>query len=84
MKRAMTRIAYVNGRYLARAAAKVSIDDRALYFGDGVYEVSLVSGGRLIDEARHMARLERSLAATRIGWPVTRDALAGIYAKSFR
>jgi D-alanine transaminase len=78
MKRAMTRIAYVNGRYLPRAAAKVSIDDRALYFGDGVYEVCEVSGGRLIDEPRHMARLTRSLEATRIGWPVTRDALSKI------
>lgn len=78
MKRAMTRIAYVNGRYLPRSAAEVPIDDRAYVFGDGVYEVCLVSGGRLIDEARHMARLERSLAATRIAWPVTRDALAKI------
>ena len=49
-----------------------------LYFGDGVYEVCLVVDGRLIDEARHMARLGRSLEATRIGWPVTREALAKI------
>jgi D-alanine transaminase len=78
MKRAMTRIAYVNGRYLPRSAANVSIDDRASNFGDGIYEVCLVVDGRLIDEALHMARLGRSLEATRIGWPVTRDALAKI------
>ena len=71
----MTRFAYVNGRYVSGLRAVVPIDDRALYFGDGVYEVCQVLGGRIIDEARHMARLTRSLAELRIGWPVTRDAL---------
>ena len=41
----MSRIAYVNGRYLAHALARVSIDDRAFVFGDGVYEVCEVRGG---------------------------------------
>ncbi len=74
----MTRIAYVNGRYLPRREALVSIDDRALYFGDGVYEVCEVRSGRLVDEALHMARLARSLAAVRMNWPVTCEALAKI------
>lgn len=74
----MSRIAYVNGQYLPHAAAGVSIDDRALYFGDGVYEVCEVRDRRLIDEARHMARLMRSLAALRIAPPVTEGALAKI------
>lgn len=68
----------MNGRYLPRGQAQVSIDDRALYFGDGVYEVCEVRAGGIIDENRHMARLERSLGELRIGWPVTREALANI------
>ena len=74
----MSRIAYVNGRYLPRAEAQVSIDDRALYFGDGVYEVCEVRAGRLVDETRHLDRLARSLEALRIAWPIARTALAGV------
>ena len=58
----MSRIAYVNGRYLPHRDAKVHIEDRGYQFADGVYEVCEVRGGRLVDERRHMARLERSLA----------------------
>jgi len=72
----MSRIAYVNGRYLPYASAGVSIDDRGYQFGDGVYEVCEIRDGALIDEARHLARLLRSLGALRIRAPVTAPALA--------
>ncbi len=71
----MSRFAYVNGRYLRLAEAVVSIDDRAFTFGDGVYEVCEVSRGALIEEQRHLDRLDRSLAALRIDWPLGREAL---------
>ena len=71
----MSRIAYVNGRYVPLAQASVSIDDRAFTFGDGVYEVCEVRGGALIEETRHLARLGRSLAAVRIAWPIGEAAL---------
>ena len=74
----MSRIAYVNGRYVRHAEARVSIDDRAVCFGDGVYEVCEVRGGALIDEARHLARLARSLDAVRIAAPVGEPALRGV------
>jgi len=72
----MSRIAYVNGRYLPRTEAKVSIEDRGFQFADGVYEVCEVKGGRLIDERRHMARLARSLREVRIARPMSEAALA--------
>ena len=71
----VSRIAYVNGRYVPLAKAAVSIDDRAFTFGDGVYEVCEISGGALIEESRHLARLGRSLAALRIAWPIKEKAL---------
>jgi len=71
----MSRVAYVNGRYLPLASAGVSILDRAFVFGDGVYEVCLVRGGALIDEARHLERLKTSLAALRIAAPIGHAAL---------
>ncbi len=74
----MSRIAYVNGRYLPGAAAAVSIDDRAFTFGDGVYEVCEVRAGALIDETGHLARLGRSLAALRISWPIGEAALRAV------
>ncbi len=66
----MSRVAYVNGRYLPLARAGVSVLDRAFVFGDGVYEVCLVRDGALIDERRHLARLKTSLAALRIAAPI--------------
>lgn len=72
----MSRIAYVNGRYLPRAQAAVSIEDRGFQFADGVYEVCEVRAGRIIDERRHMARLDRSLSELRIARPMSPAALA--------
>ena len=74
----MSRLAYVNGRYVRLAEAAVSIQDRAFQFGDGVYEVCQVRGGALIDETRHLARLEASLRALRIAAPVGPAALRRI------
>jgi len=71
----MSRIAYVNGRYLPLRDAAVSIQDRGYQFADGVYEVCEVRGGLLIDERRHMARLKRSLDELRIRLPMSLAAL---------
>jgi D-alanine transaminase len=71
----MSRVAYVNGRYVRHAEAAVSIDDRAFLFADGVYEVIEVFGGRLIGEAAHLERLARSLRELRIAPPVAEAAL---------
>jgi D-alanine transaminase len=71
----MSRIAYVNGRYLPMRNAMVHIEDRGYQFGDGVYEVCEVREGRLIDERRHLARLRRSLDELRIRTPMSPKAL---------
>ncbi len=57
---------FLNGDYTVLPEAKVSVMDRGFIFGDGVYEVVPVYGGRPFRFAEHMARLDRSLAATRI------------------
>ncbi len=71
----MSRIAYVNGRYVRHAEAAVHIEDRGYQFADGVYEVCGVRGGRLMDEALHLERLERSLVELRIAMPMSLPAL---------
>src|SRR5215471_13736012 len=80
----MSRIAYVNGRYLPRDAAKVAVEDRGYQFADGVYEVCEVRGGRLVDERRHMARLNRSLGELRIAAPMSQAALAVVLRETIR
>ena len=80
----MSRIAYVNGRYLPHAQAAVGIEDRGFQFADGVYEVCEVRGGRLVDEARHMARLDRSLKALSIVHPMPPQALAVVLRETIR
>ena len=62
-------LCYLNGEYTALADAKVSVLDRGFLFGDGIYEVVPVYGGRLFRFSEHMARLSRSLAKVRIPNP---------------
>jgi D-alanine transaminase len=71
----MTRVVYVNGRYLPYAQAGVHVEDRGFQFADAIYEVCEVNGGRIVDETRHMDRLERSLGELRIAMPMSRRAL---------
>ena len=74
----MSRIAYVNGRYLPLAHASVNIEDRGYQFSDGVYEVCEVRSGRLVDERRHLERLGRSLTELRIAMPMAVESLGVI------
>lgn len=80
----MARFIYVNGRYVPWSEAAVHAEDRGFQFGDAIYEVCEVSGGRLIDESRHMARLERSLAELKIRAPMSRASLARVLRETIR
>jgi len=68
-------IVYANGRYRPRSRACVAVEDRGYQFADGVYEVILALGGRLLDREPHLDRLERSLRELRIDMPMSRRAL---------
>ncbi|MBR0653804.1 D-amino-acid transaminase [Plastoroseomonas arctica] len=72
----MSRIAYVNGRYLPQSEAAVNIEDRGYQFGDGIYEVVHLHAGRYVDEERHLGRLERSLGEIKLPMPMSRAALS--------
>jgi len=67
-------LAYLNGQFLPRADAAVPVEDRGFVFGDGVYEVWRVVGGRLFETARHLARLSSGLHELRIPSPDLVDA----------
>ena len=75
----MSRIVYVNGDWLPEAEAKVSVFDRGFLMADGVYEVTSVLGGKLLDFEGHYARLVRSLRELDMACPLTRDALLAIH-----
>jgi D-alanine transaminase len=64
-------IAYVNGSFVPLSEAKVSILDRGFLFADGIYEVAAVLDGKLIDNASHLARLERSVGEISLKLPET-------------
>lgn len=80
----MTRFVYVNGRYLPYAEAAIHPEDRGNQFADAVYEVIEVREGYLIDETRHIARLERSLGAITIPLPMSRAAWARVLRETVR
>jgi D-alanine transaminase len=71
----MPNIAYVNGTFLPEDQATVSIFDRGFLFGDGIYEVTPVIDGKLVDRAAHLGRLKRSLGEVRIEPPVPIDEI---------
>ncbi|MEM9049402.1 MAG: D-amino-acid transaminase [Pseudomonadota bacterium] len=75
----MSRIVYVNGVYLPEEEAKISVFDRGFLFADGVYEVTSVLGGKLIDWAGHVARLGRSLAELDMPAPADEAILLEIH-----
>jgi D-alanine transaminase len=80
----MSRIVYVNGEYLPEEEAKISVFDRGFLMGDGVYEVSSVLDGKLIDNAAHIARLERSLSELKMDWPCTKEELVAVQREIIR
>lgn len=72
----MSRIAYVNGRYVPHRDARVHVEDRGYQFADGVYEVCTVRRGVPMEEKGHLDRLERSLREMRIEMPMGRAAFS--------
>jgi D-alanine transaminase len=80
----MSRIAYVNGRYVPHAQARVHIEDRGYQFADGIYEVCAVRGGKMIDSVPHLDRLERSLRELRMAMPMSRAALEVVMNETIR
>jgi D-alanine transaminase len=65
------RTVYVNGAYLPEAEATISVFDRGFLFADGVYEVTSVLDGRLVDFAAHLKRLHRSLGELEMPAPAS-------------
>lgn len=80
----MTRVIYVNGRYLPYAQAAVHAEDRGFQFADAIYEVIEIRANALIDPTRHLARLERSLTAIAIAPPMGRAALLHVISETVR
>ena len=74
----MEPIAYVNGAFVPISEAKVSVLDRGFLFADGIYEVAAVLDGKLIDNASHLARLERSVGEIALPLPERLDRIQEI------
>jgi D-alanine transaminase len=74
----LEQIAYVNGSFVPMADAKVSVLDRGFLFADGIYEVAAVLDGKLIDNASHLARLERSVGEISLALPETIERIQEI------
>ena len=74
----MDQIAYVNGSFVPLTEAKVSILDRGFLFADGIYEVSAVLDGKLVDNASHLARLERSVGEIALALPESLERILEI------
>jgi D-alanine transaminase len=77
----MSRTVFVNGEYKPEGEAMVSIFDRGFVFGDGIYEVVPVIGGKMVDKAPFLERLKRSLGELRIEMPMSEDDFVAMHEK---
>ena len=80
----MSRTVYLNGEYMPEGEAKVSIFDRGFLMADGVYEVTSVLDGKLIDFEGHAVRLERSLNELDMASPISMDDLLEVHRELVR
>jgi len=71
----MKRIVYLNGEYVPEAEAKISIFDRAVTFGDAIYDVAGVLDGKLVDFEHHMQRYFNSLKKLSIESPLSQTEI---------
>ena len=75
------RTVYVNGEYVPENEAKISVFDRGFLFADGVYEVTSVLEGKLVDFSGHCARLRRSLGELNMTFNMPDEELLAIHRK---
>jgi D-alanine transaminase len=73
------RTVYLNGEYLPENEAKVSIFDRGFLMADGVYEVTSVLDGKLVDFDGHAVRLDRSLSELGMKNPISKEDLLAVH-----
>jgi D-alanine transaminase len=80
----LSRIVYVNGAFLPEEEARISVFDRGFIFADGIYEVSAVIDGGLVDNDAHLARLERSLREIDLAMPTSKDEIVKLQRELIR
>jgi D-alanine transaminase len=80
----VSRIAYVNGRYVPHRQARVHVEDRGFQFADAVYEVIAIRRGTFVDEDRHLARLARSRGELKLAAPMSDAALKLVLRETVR
>ncbi len=78
------RTVYLNGEYMPENEAHVSIFDRGFLMADGVYEVTSVLDGKLIDFDGHAVRLQRSLDALEMRSPISKAELLEVHRELVR
>ncbi|MDM9624154.1 D-amino-acid transaminase [Rhizobium sp. S96] len=80
----MSRTIFVNGAFVAEEDAKISVFDRGFLFADGIYEVTAVIDGRMLDNDLHIARLERSLGEISVPMPMAKERIVEIQTELVR
>ena len=75
----MTRIVFLNGDYVPADQARISIFDRAVNFGDAIYEVAGVLDGKLVDFEHHMQRYFNSLRKLGMESPLSQDEILAAF-----
>jgi branched-chain amino acid aminotransferase len=77
-------VVYVNGEYVPKAEAKISVFDFGFLRGDGVFDTTSAWNGRIFKLPQHLARLDLSLRAARIPCPLSMEELGSVIVETTR
>jgi branched-chain amino acid aminotransferase len=80
----MSLMTYVNGRFVPKAEASISVYDHGFLYGDGVFEGIRAYNGRVFKLDAHVARLFNSAHTLRIEVPMSREAMTGAILETVR
>lgn len=80
----MSNVVYLNGQFLPRGEAKLSVDERGFLFGDGIYEVTRAVRGQLFESDRHLKRMWRGVRELRLNFTMPSDAIVDAHLRLLR
>ncbi|QED23153.1 aminotransferase class IV [Candidatus Deianiraea vastatrix] len=69
---------FLNGSYITRENAKISVDDRGFHFGDGMYDIMLIHNGKIIDFDKHYERISNTASRIFMNLDLQKDEIFAI------
>ena len=74
----MGNLVYINGKFLSKNDAKISVFDHGLLYGDGIFETMRSYNGKVFKVGPHLSRLYKNARIIKIKIPISKKALKNV------